>query len=128
MPRNEVVEPEKMESPAPFSLESILESAEASVRRKADRRQELYNKRIDVQQRIFAWIGVLGFSDKLRLAKTEEEFRTVYRQMLFVHDNFSSPNAADDEQNKINESYGRTVLTLSDGLVLPIQRCERSIV
>jgi hypothetical protein len=88
--------------------------------KRAQRRKELLEKNIAGEARIVAWIDILGFSHELQQARTEFQHRAAYHKMLFVHEAFDSPSASDEpeECERINQDYGRTVLALSDGLVV----------
>ena len=98
----------------------IMKRVEESAAKRAQRRKELLEKDIAADYRIVAWIDILGFSDQLQKAQTEAQYRAVYHKMLFVHEAFDSPNASDEpeERERINREYGRSVLALSDGLVV----------
>lgn len=95
-------------------------SADEKIAKRAQRRKELHEKNIAADVRIVAWVDILGFSHKLQQAKTDADFRAVYHKMLFVQEQFGAPSASDEpeEQEQINKTYGRTVLALSDGLVV----------
>ena len=95
-------------------------SAELAAAKRAQRRKELLERKIEIDQRIVAWVDILGFSAQIQSVRTDEEYRAVYRKMLFVHEVFDSPNASDESETRerINKQYGRTVLALSDGLVV----------
>ena len=98
-------------------IERNVEEAEA---KRAQRRKELHEKNIAADVRVVAWIDILGFSNQLQHARTEPEYRAVYHRMLRVQDAFDVPSASDepDKREDINAAYGRTVLALSDGLVV----------
>lgn len=102
----------------------LFANAERSVAieaaKKAARRQELHEKNISTDHRIVAWIDILGFSQMLQQAKSEDEMRRVYRKMLFVQEQFGTETASDDPETtrKVNVDYGRSVVALSDGLVV----------
>ncbi len=102
-----------------FFAEVDRQVAEKAAKR-ARRRKELLEKDIAADVRIVAWVDILGFSHQIQQAKTDAEFRAVYRKMLYVHEQFDAPSASDEpeEQEQINKTYGRTVLALSDGLVV----------
>lgn len=103
-----------------FNFADIEHRVEENAARRAQRRKELREKNIAADERIVAWIDILGFSHDIQEARTETQFRTVYHKMLFVHEMFDSPSASDEpeERERINKEYGRTVLALSDGLVV----------
>ena len=106
------------------SLADIFKNAEKRVEeeaaKRAQRRKELREKDISADTRIVAWIDILGFSQQLQRARTEAQYRSVYHKMLFVHEMFEAPTASDEpeETARINKEYGRTLLALSDGLVI----------
>lgn len=110
------------EEPKSFadSFPDIMKEVEENASKRELRRKELREKDIAAEERIVAWIDILGFREQLQAAQTKEQYRDVYHKMLFVQDAFDSPSASDepDEQQKINDDYGRTVLALSDGLVV----------
>ncbi|MEA3211692.1 MAG: hypothetical protein QOE70_4749 [Chthoniobacter sp.] len=112
-----------MKSPAQMSPDWFADIdrrvAEKAAKR-AQRRKELLEKDIAADVRIVAWVDILGFRQQLEAAKTEAEYRAVYRKMLYVHEQFDAPSASDEpeEQELINRTHGRTVLALSDGLVV----------
>ena len=110
------------DGPKPFSeiFPDIAKRVEAKEKARALLRQELRDKDITAEPRIVAWIDILGFSRELLKAQTTEQNRAVYRKMLFVHEAFDSPTASDEPEDiqQINEAYGRSVLALSDGLVV----------
>lgn len=110
------------EEPKSFAdtFPDIMKEVQEDAKKRELRRRELHEKDIAAEERIVAWIDILGFSEQLQTARTKEQYRDVYHKMLFVHDAFDSPSASDepDEQQRINEDYGRTVLALSDGLVV----------
>lgn len=88
--------------------------------KKAARQRELFNKDITSDMRIVAWVDILGFSQMLQNAKTDEELRGLYRKMLFAQEEFGAVTASDDPERtrKINVDFGRSVVALSDGLVV----------
>ena len=87
--------------------------------KRAQRRREL-EKPIKADPRLVAWIDVLGFSHELQQVKTGADLQAAYRKMLFVHDWFNKESASDepDERVDANKVSGRTILALSDGLVV----------
>lgn len=95
--------------------QSERESAARAARRRAQR-----EKPLEAEDRLVAWIDILGFSEQLAGANTPEELRAAYLRLLRVQDYFDLPTASDDpdEQAEQNTVYGREVLALSDGLVL----------
>lgn len=95
-------------------------SAEIAAAKRAQRRKELLERKIETDQRIVAWVDILGFSAQLQKVRTDDEYRAVYRKLLFVHEVFDSPSASDEPETseRVNREYGRTVLALSDGLVI----------
>lgn len=113
----------KRNSPKPFTKEWIAEitrkSQEESAARAARRRAQR-EKPLETEDRVVAWIDILGFSEQLAGANTPEKLREVYLRLLRVQDYFDLPTASDDpdEQAEQNTVYGREVLAVSDGLVL----------
>lgn len=101
-------------------LKSAMRRAEESVKKRAQRRKELFEKPIKAKVCVVAWIDLLGFSQQMQHVKTDDDLRAAYRKMLFVHEQFSTVSASDDPetQAEINKNYGRTILALSDGLVI----------
>src|SRR4051812_30319104 len=101
-----------MKSPAQMSPDWFADIdrrvAEKAAKR-AQRRKELLEKDIAADVRIVAWVDILGFSQQLEAAKTEAEYRAVYRKMLYVHEQFDAPSASDEpeEQELINRTHGR---------------------
>ena len=65
-------------------------------------------------------MDILGFKDVLRNAKSPEEFKAVYDKVRRVHEEFAKESASDDPefQEEENRTYGRRVISLSDGLVI----------
>ena len=104
----------------PDYFDQIKKQSEENVRLRAERRRTLWSKDIAREVRLVAWIDILGFSDELLRATTDDEYRAVYRKMLRVHDEFGHPHANDEpeQQDKINRDFGREVLVLSDGLIV----------
>lgn len=104
----------------PDYFDQIKKQSEEDARRRAERRRTLWNKDIAREVRVVAWIDILGFSDELLRATTDDEYRATYRKMLRVHDEFGHPhaNAEPEQQHKINREFGREVRVLSDGLIV----------
>ncbi len=106
------------------SIADIFKDSERRVEeeaaKRAERRRVLREKDISAEVRIVAWIDILGFSQQLQQARTEAQYRSVYHKMLLVHEMFDAPSASDepDVVAKINDDYGRSVMALSDGLVV----------
>lgn len=101
-------------------LSDFLKDPGKRERARAKRRAELHNKKINPELRLVAWVDILGFSQELQQANTDRDFSKVYKKMLYVHNVFDGPNASDEpeSQKERNASCGRTVLALSDGLVV----------
>lgn len=73
-------------------------------------------------QYLVAFIDILGFGAEIEAAKTEWDFKRIYKKLHFVQKAFENPKALNEpeEQNKTNADYGRKVLALSDAVVLAI--------
>jgi len=108
----------KLKSDA-FNAE-VKSQSEETMRRREQRRKELVEKPIAADSRVVAWIDILGFSRQLQAARTEADFQAAYRKMLFVQEWFNKESANDDPESRaeVNEFLGRSVLALSDGLVV----------
>lgn len=98
----------------------LKRSAREKAEKRAQRRRELSQKPIKTDARLVAWIDVLGFSHELQQVKTDADLQAAYRKMLFVHDCFNKESASDEpeERRQANKIMGRTVLALSDGLIV----------
>lgn len=68
----------KNQFPTDF-VEQSRKRAEEAMKRRTDRRRELWNREINRDIRVVAWIDILGFSNEMLRAKTDEEYRAVYR-------------------------------------------------
>lgn len=101
-------------------VQSAMRSAEESAKKRAQRREELFDKAIKAKVCVVAWIDLLGFSQQMQQVKTDDDLRAAYRKMLFVHEQFDKVSASDDPetQAEINKNYGRTILALSDGVLI----------
>lgn len=69
------------------------------------------------------FIDVLGFGDKVLAAdKTAAALHRVYRKLLKVQNRFDMPAAGSEgtELVALNRSYGKTVLALSDSIVVAV--------
>jgi len=90
--------------------------------RRAKRQDELFNKEIAPDDRVVAWIDILGFRKELLNAEsgTEEDFQRVYRKLLRVRQVFDDPaaSAEPEELEQGQRAYGREVFSLSDGLIV----------
>lgn len=103
-----------------FNIEEILKISEASSKLRQQRRKDFTNKTPQPDLCLVAWVDILGFKDLLRNAKSPEEFKSVYDKVRKVHEEFAKESASDDPefQEKENRTYGRRVISLSDGLVV----------
>ena len=101
-------------------MERVSRESEEKTRKRAERRKELFEKKIKASSRVVAWIDILGFSQQMQMVKTDADWQAAYRKMLSVHELFAKVSASDEPevQAEINENYGRTILALSDGLVV----------
>jgi hypothetical protein len=100
---------------AEITRKSKQKSAARAARRRAQR-----EKPLEAEDRVVAWIDILGFSEQLTDANTPKKLKDAYLRLLRVQSFFNLPSASDDpdEQTEQNKVYGREVLALSDGLVL----------
>jgi hypothetical protein len=98
----------------------LKRSAAEKAKQRAQRRKELFEREIGTDYRLVAWIDVLGFSQQIQAVKTVADLQAVYRKMLFVHDWFNKETASDEPEAaaEANRIQGRSVLALSDGLVV----------
>lgn len=101
-------------------IRRIEKSTEEGIIRRKERRQALRNRTINRDVRIVAWVDILGFSNEMLRATTDEEYRAAYRKMLYVHEQLGHPHADEEPEDRvrINTDYGRTVTALSDGVVV----------
>jgi hypothetical protein len=108
----------KLKSDA-FNAE-LRSQSEEKMRRREQRRKELREKQITTETRVVAWIDILGFSQQLQNSETSADLQAAYRKVLFVHEWFNKESASDEPESRAetNEIQGRTVLALSDGLVV----------
>ncbi len=73
------------------------------------------------QLSIVAWVDLLGFSEQIRNAHTPEKFQAAYRRMWNVHQEFDKETASvESDQGELNESLGKRIVALSDGLVIAL--------
>lgn len=111
-------------SPATVPLKERLEAVTAGAKEKAaareERRKAFAAKTPKPQTCIVAWIDMLGFKEELEGAKTKAAFKKVYDKVRKVHEEFGKVSACPDpeDQARMNEFYGRRVISLSDGLVV----------
>lgn len=109
---------------APVPLKERLEAVTANAKKKAaardERRKAFAAKTPKPQTCIVAWIDMLGFKEELEGAKTKAAFKKVYDKVRKVHEEFGKVSACPDpeDQARMNEFYGRRVISLSDGLVV----------
>ena len=71
---------------------------------------------------IVAFIDILGFGHEIEQATTKEDMERIYKKVRLVQKEFQKVSAADDpdEQNELNDTYGRRVIALSDAVVVVI--------
>ncbi|MGJ8652602.1 MAG: hypothetical protein ACSHX8_04970 [Opitutaceae bacterium] len=108
-------------------LENIKQKSEERYQQRMLRRKELREKNVDAETQVVAWIDILGFSHELEAAESAESFQVAYQKLLEVHDIFDLTTASDDpeETKELNKNYGRTIIALSDGLVIAANpNCE----
>ncbi|MEY2520553.1 MAG: hypothetical protein QOF24_2312 [Verrucomicrobiota bacterium] len=94
--------------------------AAEKAKKRAQRRKELLEKRIQTDVRLVAWIDILGFSQQLQAVQTDADLQAAYRKMLFVHEWLNKEAASDEPEvlAEANKIQGRTILALSDGIVV----------
>jgi hypothetical protein len=108
------------EKSSALDLETIFRGVEEKARLREQRRKEFAEKTPEPEMCLVAWVDILGFKEKIRNARTEDEFKAVYDKVRRVHEEFAKESASDDPefQAKENKTYGRRVISLSDGLVV----------
>ena len=101
-------------------FDDILEAVNQAAEVRAEKRREFAEKTPDPEMCLVAWIDILGFKEELRAATSPAEFKVVYDKVRMVHEEFSKESASDDPefQRETNRTYGRRVISLSDGLVV----------
>lgn len=111
-------------------VQSATRRAEESAKKRAQRRKELFDKPIKAKVCVVAWVDLLGFSQQMQHVKTDNDLRAAYRKMLFVHEQFDKVSASDDPetQTEINKNYGRTILALSDGVLIAAESSAAALV
>ena len=112
-------------TPPARSLEEIMAEVKASVALKAAAREakkaELNQVRAEPKWHIVAWVDLLGFREQVRRADTPEKFQAVYRRMREVHEEFQKDTATiEPDQAELNAGMGKTIVALSDGLVIAL--------
>lgn len=100
-------------------IEDALAYAGEMAALRAQRRSRFENVTPNPRKCIVAWIDILGFREQIRNAKTTEEFQTIYQRMLRVHAEFDKASASvEPDQEQMNTGEGKTIIALSDGLVI----------
>lgn len=107
---------EQSQSLVPFSPEWLAEIDKKSEEERIARetlRKSLPKKPLSMDDRVVAWVDILGFSEQLENAASEENLRAAYLKMLRVQEHFYAPAASDDpaEQNKANQAFVRSMIT-----------------
>ena len=109
-------------------FETILADVSKAAAARVQRRKTFTAKTPKPQKCIVAWIDMLGFKEELGEAKTKAAFKKVYDKVRQVHEEFGKVSACPDPENQdcLNKSYGRSVISLSDGLVV-VQSMEAPV-
>lgn len=98
----------------------LKRSANKKAKKRARRRKALLETPIKSDFCLVAWIDILGFSHQLQSVKSDADLQAAYHKMLFVHEWLNKESASDDPEEVAegNNIQGRSVLALSDGLVV----------
>ena len=107
------------------SNDEIVAKAKAAAAEKAAARAERRARFAQVkpipQICIVAWVDLLGFREQICNADTPEKFQEAYRRMRQVHEEFDKETASiEADQAELNESLGKRIVSLSDGLVIAL--------
>lgn len=107
-------------------IQRIQREAAENSEKRHQQREELLNKPIKAEERLVAWIDILGFKHEMEQVKTDADLQKAYRKMLYVHEQFNKETASDDPLNQanINKTYGRRILALSDGIVVAAENSK----
>lgn len=116
---------DRPQPPPPRSNDEISAEVQAFANQRAATRSERRARFAGVQPIpklcIVAWVDLLGFSEQIRDADTPEKFQAAYRRIRDVHEEFDKETAsAEPDQGELNESLGKRIIALSDGLVIAL--------
>lgn len=73
----------------------------------------------DLQPALVVFLDVLGFGDKVKNIREDNDVEDIYKALRLIHDEFER-NITNEETAKNHELEGKTVLTFSDSIIISL--------
>lgn len=115
---------EHLNSETPQQIaEEILPDLRSAADKPVESSPQLAPRKLPtVNDHLVAFIDILGFSNKIVAATTDEALSKIYDEVRKVQRELEKPSAVEDplEQEGVNQDHGKKVIALSDGVVVAI--------